>query len=64
MKWMKVIHTSKSMMSQEFQHCVESQMIQVMIVKMQTIQRTSLLPSEQAVIILEIDLGTHTHVVE
>jgi hypothetical protein len=33
MKWMKVMNTRESMMSQEFQHCLESQLIEVMIGK-------------------------------
>jgi hypothetical protein len=38
MKWMKVIHTLKNRMSQEFEHCSESQLIEVMNLKMQTTQ--------------------------
>jgi hypothetical protein len=29
MKWMKMIYTKKNMINQEFQHCVESQLIEV-----------------------------------
>jgi hypothetical protein len=35
---MEVIYTVKSMMNQEFQHCSESRLIEVMIVKMHSIQ--------------------------
>jgi hypothetical protein len=38
MKWMKVIHASQNMMNQEFQHCLESQLIEVMNMKMHRIQ--------------------------
>jgi hypothetical protein len=38
MKWMKVIYTRENMMSQEFQHCSESQLIEVMNMKMHEIQ--------------------------
>jgi hypothetical protein len=38
MKWMKVICTIENMMNQEFQHGMESQLIEVMILKMQPIQ--------------------------
>jgi flagellar biosynthesis/type III secretory pathway chaperone len=38
MKPMKVICTLRDMMNQEFQHCSESRLIEVMIVKMHTIQ--------------------------
>jgi hypothetical protein len=38
MKWMKVIYTIENMMNQEFQHCSESQLIEVMNVKMHSIQ--------------------------
>jgi hypothetical protein len=34
MKSIRVIYTLKNMTSQEFQHCVESQLIQVMMMKM------------------------------
>jgi hypothetical protein len=30
MKWMKVIYTRENLMNQEFQHCSESQLIEVM----------------------------------
>jgi hypothetical protein len=35
---MKVIHKMKNMMNQEFQYCSESQLIEVMTLKMHTIQ--------------------------
>jgi hypothetical protein len=38
MKSRKVIDTHKTIMSQEFQHCLESQLIEVMILKMHPIQ--------------------------
>jgi hypothetical protein len=38
MKFMEVICNMKNMMTQEFQHCTESQSIEAMIVKMQMIQ--------------------------
>jgi DNA-directed RNA polymerase beta' subunit len=38
MKWMKVIDTLKNMMSQEVQHGLESQLIEVMNLKMHMIQ--------------------------
>jgi DNA-directed RNA polymerase beta' subunit len=38
MKWMKVIDNIQNMMSKEVQHCMESQLIEVMKMKMHTIQ--------------------------
>jgi hypothetical protein len=38
MKWMKVIDRIENMMSKDFQHCSESQLIEVMTLKMQSIQ--------------------------
>jgi hypothetical protein len=38
MKSMKVIYNSKNMMNKEFQHSLESELIEVMNMKMQTIQ--------------------------
>jgi hypothetical protein len=38
MKWMKVIDIRRNMMNQEFQHCSESQLIEVMNMKMHSIQ--------------------------
>jgi hypothetical protein len=35
---MKAIYTNKNRMNQEFQHCLESGLIEVMIQKMQMIQ--------------------------
>jgi hypothetical protein len=41
MKVMKVSCTMKNMMSQEFQHCMESQLIEAMTMKMHSIQFAS-----------------------
>jgi hypothetical protein len=38
MKWMKVIYIIENMMNQQFQYCAESQLIEVMILKMHAIQ--------------------------
>jgi hypothetical protein len=38
MKWMKMIRTIENMMKQKFQHCSESQLIEVMKKKMHPIQ--------------------------
>jgi hypothetical protein len=38
MKWMKAIYKMKNRMSKEFQHCMESQLIEVMTLKMHPIQ--------------------------
>jgi hypothetical protein len=42
MEWMKVIYNNKNMMNKEFQHCVESKLIEVMMMKMQMIQFVSI----------------------
>jgi hypothetical protein len=39
---MKMIYTAENMMNQEFQHFVEEQLIEVMILKMQMIQFVSI----------------------
>jgi hypothetical protein len=38
MKWIKVVYTIENMMNQEFQHCSESRLIEVMILKTHGIQ--------------------------
>jgi hypothetical protein len=38
MKWMKVIYTRENMMNEEFQHGMESQLSEEMILKMHPIQ--------------------------
>jgi glycerol-3-phosphate responsive antiterminator len=44
---MKVIYTRENMMNQEFQQCSESQLIEVMILKMHMIQFGSIVKSIQ-----------------
>jgi hypothetical protein len=43
MKWMKVIYKNKNMTNKEFQHFVESKLIEVMNMKMQMIQFGSII---------------------
>jgi hypothetical protein len=53
---MKVIHISQNMMNKEFQHFVESQLIEMMKMKMQMIQFVSILNLIQMKLMKVIDI--------
>jgi hypothetical protein len=55
MKLMKVIYNIKNMMNKEFQHCVESKLIEVMKMKMPMIQFVSIVNLIQMKLMKVID---------
>jgi hypothetical protein len=55
MKLMKVIHKMNNMMSKEFQHSMESQLIEVMTMKMQMTQFVSIVNWIQMIVMKVVD---------